>query len=223
MVSQTEHVDTPPWLEDHFIGGHPALDFINTNSHRLNAAESIDRMNNSTKINSWLLYQQLLTNDQSSQLKEQCASEQVEMQWVNLIAQLRTDAGKLFDALAANRELPGEPLAAILKLASDKQVVINPASGTGQQPFNIIITGINYKSVTALIALLILDALFRLPQNRVHACPRCGWLFYDRSKGGRRKWCDMKACGNREKVSRHYHLKKSNKTDVKNIEFTVDD
>lgn len=32
----------------------------------------------------------------------------------------------------------------------------------------------------------------------------CGWLFVDTSKNHRRRWCDMKGCGNREKARRHY-------------------
>ncbi|HET7037155.1 MAG TPA: ABATE domain-containing protein [Thermomicrobiaceae bacterium] len=41
---------------------------------------------------------------------------------------------------------------------------------------------------------------------RVHECDgeRCGWLFVDTSKGGRRRWCSMDDCGNRAKAKRHY-------------------
>jgi len=35
--------------------------------------------------------------------------------------------------------------------------------------------------------------------------PTCSWLFVDRSRTGRRRWCDMKTCGNRAKARRHYH------------------
>jgi predicted RNA-binding Zn ribbon-like protein len=43
--------------------------------------------------------------------------------------------------------------------------------------------------------------------DRVRSCasPTCGWMFLDRSRAGRRRWCDMKACGNRAKARRHYH------------------
>lgn len=42
--------------------------------------------------------------------------------------------------------------------------------------------------------------------SRLRECGgrRCSWLFIDRSRGGRRRWCDMKVCGNREKARRHY-------------------
>lgn len=35
------------------------------------------------------------------------------------------------------------------------------------------------------------------------ASDTCRWLFVDRSPGGRRRWCDMRVCGNRDKVRRH--------------------
>ena len=38
--------------------------------------------------------------------------------------------------------------------------------------------------------------------KRLRQCQPCGWLFLDKSKGGRRRWCDMKTCGNRAKVTR---------------------
>ena len=42
--------------------------------------------------------------------------------------------------------------------------------------------------------------------KRVRVCPgpRCGWLFVDESPAGRRRWCSMRACGNRAKVREHY-------------------
>ena len=40
------------------------------------------------------------------------------------------------------------------------------------------------------------------------ASDRCSWLFLDRSRTRRRRWCDMKVCGNRAKARRHYRRKK---------------
>ena len=44
------------------------------------------------------------------------------------------------------------------------------------------------------------DAADRL---RVCANDGCRWLFVDRSPTGRRRWCDMRTCGNQAKVARH--------------------
>jgi predicted RNA-binding Zn ribbon-like protein len=51
------------------------------------------------------------------------------------------------------------------------------------------------------------DLLTRGPLDRIRECPgegTCGWLFLDVSKNGSRRWCDMRSCGNRAKVRRHY-------------------
>jgi predicted RNA-binding Zn ribbon-like protein len=38
---------------------------------------------------------------------------------------------------------------------------------------------------------------------RVRTCPSCGWLFIDRSRNGRRRWCSMDTCGSRTKMRRY--------------------
>lgn len=41
--------------------------------------------------------------------------------------------------------------------------------------------------------------------DRLRTCANeeCRWAFYDTSRTGRRKWCDMASCGNRAKARRH--------------------
>jgi predicted RNA-binding Zn ribbon-like protein len=41
-----------------------------------------------------------------------------------------------------------------------------------------------------------------LPRLRQCGGERCGWLFLDRSRNGRRQWCTMEDCGNVAKVRR---------------------
>jgi len=43
---------------------------------------------------------------------------------------------------------------------------------------------------------------------RVCAAEDCSWMFLDTSKNHSRRWCDMKSCGNRAKVRKHYSQKK---------------
>jgi predicted RNA-binding Zn ribbon-like protein len=46
---------------------------------------------------------------------------------------------------------------------------------------------------------------------RVRECAgeTCSWLFLDRSHAARRRWCDMRTCGNRAKASRHYRRRRA--------------
>lgn len=44
-------------------------------------------------------------------------------------------------------------------------------------------------------------------RERLRECenPRCGLLFVDLSRPGRRRWCAMRRCGNLNKLARHRH------------------
>ena len=50
----------------------------------------------------------------------------------------------------------------------------------------------------------VLELLGHADPYRLRFCPRdnCGFVFLDTSKSGRRRWCDMKVCGNRAKAAR---------------------
>ena len=43
---------------------------------------------------------------------------------------------------------------------------------------------------------------------RTCSSPACQWFFLDTSKNHRRRWCDMKVCGNRAKVRKFYARKR---------------
>ena len=49
------------------------------------------------------------------------------------------------------------------------------------------------------------DALVlgELPRVRRCAAAGCNRVFFDATRNGRRRWCDMKSCGNRAKAARH--------------------
>jgi predicted RNA-binding Zn ribbon-like protein len=50
---------------------------------------------------------------------------------------------------------------------------------------------------------------------RICASETCRWIFYDESRAGRRRWCDMATCGNRAKARRHRARQKAPTTDVR--------
>lgn len=55
------------------------------------------------------------------------------------------------------------------------------------------------------------DAMILGELGRVRQCAdsRCPRVFFDRTKNGRRRWCDMSTCGNRAKAARHRARRKS--------------
>lgn len=55
-------------------------------------------------------------------------------------------------------------------------------------------------------------ALTGVDLTTLHACPghECGWLFLD--PRGRRRWCSMRSCGNRAKVAAHAERQRADRT-----------
>jgi predicted RNA-binding Zn ribbon-like protein len=61
--------------------------------------------------------------------------------------------------------------------------------------------------------------------ERIRICDndRCRWVFYDTSRTGRRRWCDMATCGNRAKAARHRAKSKAGATKDKASETVTTD
>jgi predicted RNA-binding Zn ribbon-like protein len=59
-----------------------------------------------------------------------------------------------------------------------------------------------YARAVGGLAIAVAEAALAGTWNRLKACPgdRCGWAFYDRSSGGRSRWCSMQVCGARSKM-----------------------
>jgi predicted RNA-binding Zn ribbon-like protein len=57
----------------------------------------------------------------------------------------------------------------------------------------------------ALIAEAIVEELATGRPERLRVCANdtCRWAFFDSSPTGRRRWCDMRSCGNQAKAARH--------------------
>ena len=56
------------------------------------------------------------------------------------------------------------------------------------------------------IALDVLEMLQHGQRSRLRVCAargECGWLFYDASKSGTRRWCSMETCGAIQKMRRY--------------------
>lgn len=68
--------------------------------------------------------------------------------------------------------------------------------------------------ISATVALAAAELLSRPLDGQMGVCAgrNCGWVFLDTSKSRRRRWCDMKTCGNAAKADRHYRRTRSLKS-----------
>ncbi|MEU6781865.1 CGNR zinc finger domain-containing protein [Nonomuraea angiospora] len=184
-----------PWQDAHFIGGHPVLDLTNTVFDRTHPAEEGELLKAPSDVLTWCASAGLF--EEAPSLTEASASGLVlEVQAV------REQAWAVFSAVAHGEAVPAEPFGALLERAgtgvrAEHVQQIDPSLDR----FTVDWTAPG--AIPAALSLLVVQALFTLPRDRIRACGRCGWLFLDSSRGGRRRWCSMNICGNREKARRH--------------------
>jgi predicted RNA-binding Zn ribbon-like protein len=195
MVTVTASKARSPWQDAHFIGGHPVLDLANTVFDRLYPIEDGDLLNTPLDVLTWCVSVGLI--DEVPPLTGKSASG-----LVSEVRVVREQVWAVFNAVAHGEAVPAKPFGALLERA-----------GTGVRAEHVQQIGPVLDRVTAdwtapgaipaVLSLLAVRALFALSPDRIRSCGRCGWLFLDSSRGGRRRWCSMSTCGNREKASRH--------------------
>ena len=52
------------------------------------------------------------------------------------------------------------------------------------------------------------DVLIQADLSRIKECPKCGWVFLDETKNGRRRWCSPTECGTQDKMLRYNQKKR---------------
>jgi len=171
MVTRDDIHPVGRWQREHFIAGHPALELANTVAYRRNADTHEDWIAKPRDLADWSISMGL---DQ--------ATSKVKAEQVPRLRAMREAIYEVFSARAAGKDPPSAPVALLLRTAAQR------FEGEGRPRLD---TEIAWQAISAL---------FTIPQDRIGECPRCGWLFIDRSKGGRRRWCSMAVCGTSEKV-----------------------
>jgi len=78
-------------------------------------------------------------------------------------------------------------------------------SQAGENRYSVAQVGDHLDQARATIASSLANFLAQDDPHRLRTCANngCREVFIDRSPTGRRRWCDMRICGNRAKVARH--------------------
>jgi predicted RNA-binding Zn ribbon-like protein len=183
-----------------FIGGHVALDFVNTAEER-GDPEAGDALRVPADLRLWGQRYGLLSSSAVS------AEDRVEFRRA-------IDARELLYALFLLRVRGGEPtrvdldgLAALIPPAF-RAASLEPSTDghLAWRWSSSQLSSIRHTAVTAAV-----DLLARTPAVRLKQCPgqHCGWLFIDTTKRGNRRWCSMSECGQDAKTARRRALSKT--------------
>jgi predicted RNA-binding Zn ribbon-like protein len=197
----TPHVFTAADL----CGGHVVLDLVNT-AAGLNR-DPRDWLDGYPRLVGWAVLAGLVGADDGERLL--ALARQDPAGAGEALARVRELRAALYALVHAGREgvePPADAVAGLERWCRRAGAALTLRGGPdGAVGRSFAAAGLDL--VAVLAALAAADFLSAPLAGRVGLCGgrNCGWVFLDTSRSRRRRWCDMKTCGNAAKASRHYH------------------
>lgn len=182
-----------------FIGGALCLDFINT-VHCYGAADPRDDLHSPGDLLAWAVAAGVLTAHEKAQTERNFTKHPASGQ--QLLREAKSIRARLREIFKSPRgKASREDFAALNSLLGQHAAV--PAIANTQGRWAV---GWRPTATPGILLPVLLSAAELLTGNglaRVRECgsPTCTFLFLDTSKNHSRRWCDMRVCGNRAKVT----------------------
>ena len=178
------------WTQADLIGGHAALDFINTVS-------DVGKSRHETRLVTWKDYLGWLAAVKVEQFETVNAIKINQSATLAEIHDLRETGYSVFHDLAAGNSPKKDTLAKLQDCIKEafQHAELNAVTGELRWTLQKKDRNLNIHRLVFLID----DFLRSGELHRLRECGRCTWLFLDTGRGFGRKWCEMRKCGNRAK------------------------
>jgi predicted RNA-binding Zn ribbon-like protein len=192
-------------------GGNLALDFINTVSNRP-SEHPIERLVDYRDLVFFGLEEKLYLHESVDALHVRAGRfPGTGKAALQKAVEFREALFAIFSAVVEHRAIPGNALQRFSFMLQEalSQVKIEHDGHRfiwKWMRMNDQLTSVLWPIARAAADLLLSDELEHV---RMCASKECAWFFLDRTKNHRRRWCDMKTCGNRVKARRHYRKAKA--------------
>lgn len=210
---RNEHTDTGTALERFELsGGALCLDFANTWGNQ--ADPGSDRLLEYVHLLEFARQSGYLMDDPAAELSRIAAGDAKKAAAaLSLARRIRQVIYRIFSNRADNREIPLEDVDRINALLGKALSLRRLERRNGKFVWSWREADLD--DLMAPIWPIIESAAALLTSGELNcvsecAADDCNWLFIDRSRGGTRRWCSMKSCGNRAKARRHYHRQRKN-------------
>jgi predicted RNA-binding Zn ribbon-like protein len=211
-LAVTSGIDSLPFiLKLPLLGDRPCLDFINTLDWRLRPEKRQDSLITYSDLLAFALRTNLISSAHYSSLYDRALENPSAAERTIIDARAFRDALTSFvDEITAQQDHPetaqvSAECLAIIDAARRKahesesltwlkghlQLFIKPEDEGLDFPWLALVRDAE-------------DLLYSSLASKVRICAAegCGWAFIDLSKNGKRRWCSMQLCGNREKAAR---------------------
>ena len=186
-----------------FVAERLWLDFVNTDT----GARGTDALHDFGRFASWLEAAAVHDDERTSTLQRRAMQQPAgALAVLGDARRVRAVLRALAERGVGSREVRGEALAEINRVlgrsAGTRRVELRD-DGSFARAF--VAVGDAFAGLLIPVVESAADALILGELERVRRCadPRCGPVFQDETKNGRRRWCDMATCGNRAKAARH--------------------
>ena len=188
--------------EFELVGGHPALDLVNTLDWRFRESGAEELIENYADVVSFVEQAGMLGASDARRLIRTAPESRAE---------------KVVVAVRELREAAADALYAVVEGRSPATTVVRrleawfAEAGTQQQLYWDgakmawkVTPSAGIELPLWLLSLSVAQFMtsHQLPLLRACGAEECRWLFVDTSKNHTRRWCDMKICGNRVKARR---------------------
>jgi predicted RNA-binding Zn ribbon-like protein len=193
---------TPPFV---FVGERLWLDFINTDDVR--RGTRVDVLRDFEQLIRWLEATSVLDAERAGGIRRRA-----QQQPAGATASL-ADARRIRASLRALAERGALTAEVRVNALGEINRVLGRSAGTrrvearadGSFVRSFVPVGDAFAGLMIPVVESAADALVTNELIRVRRCAdaRCLHVFFDSTKNGRRRWCDMSTCGNRAKAARH--------------------
>lgn len=199
-----------------FVGERLWLDFVNSDDAARNRKGTrIDALDAFDTFVQWLSAARILDAERASAMLKRA-----QQQPTGASAALH-EARRIRNVLRALAERGGAPAERATQVAiGEINRILGRSAGTrrveprsdGGFTRNFVTVGDAFAGLLIPVIESAADALVTGELSRVRRCAdsRCSRVFYDGSRNGKRRWCEMATCGNRAKAARHRRKVKLN-------------
>jgi predicted RNA-binding Zn ribbon-like protein len=181
------------------------LDFVNTDAAAQLPAG--DRLRDFEALLQWLQSEQAVDDERASGIRRRAllqpaaaAATLVDARRVRAALRALAERGLTHDRV--RDDAVNEINRVLGRSAGTRKLELDP---DGRYARTFVPTGDAFAGLMIPIVESAADSLLDAELSRIRRCadPRCHRVFFDGTKNGLRRWCDMGTCGNRAKAARH--------------------
>jgi predicted RNA-binding Zn ribbon-like protein len=184
------------------VGGMVALDLTNTSSGRDTPAHQ-EHLRDFDTAMEWVAHTGVIAAADCAYIRQAAASRP---KWASAIfkrvIELRELIWMIATALAEQRPVAGKLLASLATMHARNLRFVEMKLSGGAYIWSWNPRRNAEAAILGPITLSAVTLLMEKDTTRTKRCAglECGWLYFDTTKNNRRRWCEMRVCGNRAKV-----------------------